>query len=73
MQELHELGYQSQGFERMYSGFTGRPLDALVFLGPTYYQRLKHMVDDKVHSRARGLVRCPSALAAWPYCWIQVH
>lgn len=56
LQELHDLGYQNKGFERMYSGFTGRPLEALVFLGPTYYQRLKHMVDDKVHSRARGQV-----------------
>ena len=33
---------------------TGRPLTALIFFGPTYYQRLKHMVDDKIHSRARG-------------------
>ena len=56
LQELHDLGYQNKGFERMYSGFTGRPLEALVFLGPTYYQRLKHMVEDKVHSRARGQV-----------------
>jgi DNA-directed RNA polymerase II subunit RPB2 len=56
LQELHEQGYQNKGFERMYSGFTGRPLDALIFLGPTYYQRLKHMVDDKIHSRARGMV-----------------
>ena len=56
VQELHDLGYQNKGFERMYSGFTGRPLEALVFLGPTYYQRLKHMVEDKVHSRARGQV-----------------
>ena len=56
MQELHAQGYQNKGFERMYSGFTGRPLDALIFLGPTYYQRLKHMVDDKIHSRARGMV-----------------
>ena len=56
VQELHELGYQNKGFERMYSGFSGRPLEALIFLGPTYYQRLKHMVDDKVHSRARGQV-----------------
>ena len=56
MQELHSLGYQNRGFERMYSGFTGRPLEALIFLGPTYYQRLKHMVDDKIHSRARGMV-----------------
>lgn len=56
MQELHAQGYQNKGFERMYSGFTGRALDALIFLGPTYYQRLKHMVDDKIHSRARGMV-----------------
>ena len=38
----------------LYNGFTGRKLNAQVFLGPTYYQRLKHMVDDKIHSRARG-------------------
>ena len=38
----------------MYNGFTGRKLNSQIFLGPTYYQRLKHMVDDKIHSRARG-------------------
>ena len=38
----------------MYNGHTGRKLNAQVFFGPTYYQRLKHMVDDKIHSRARG-------------------
>lgn len=41
-------------FQVLYNGFTGRKLGAQVFLGPTYYQRLKHMVDDKIHSRARG-------------------
>ncbi|KAJ2785011.1 DNA-dependent RNA polymerase II [Coemansia interrupta] len=51
---LLELGYQPRGFEVMYNGHTGRKLAAQVFLGPTYYQRLKHMVDDKIHSRARG-------------------
>ncbi|KAJ2779787.1 DNA-dependent RNA polymerase II [Coemansia javaensis] len=53
-QALHERGYQPRGFEVMYNGHTGRKLAAQVFLGPTYYQRLKHMVDDKIHSRARG-------------------
>ena len=38
----------------MYCGFTGKQLKGLVFIGPTYYQRLKHMVQDKVHARARG-------------------
>ena len=51
---LRALGYQSRGFEVMYNGHTGRKLMAQVFFGPTYYQRLRHMVDDKIHSRARG-------------------
>ncbi|KAJ5109405.1 hypothetical protein N7456_006080 [Penicillium angulare] len=51
---LREHGYQSRGFEVMFNGHTGRKLVAQVFLGPTYYQRLRHMVDDKIHARARG-------------------
>jgi len=54
---LSEYGYQSRGNEVMYSGHTGRKLTTQIFLGPTYYQRLKHMVDDKIHSRARGPVQ----------------
>ncbi|KAK0554784.1 DNA-dependent RNA polymerase II [Tilletia horrida] len=54
---LRGLGYQSRGLEVMYNGHTGQKLKAQVFLGPTYYQRLKHMVDDKIHSRARGPVQ----------------
>jgi DNA-directed RNA polymerase II subunit RPB2 len=51
---LKKRGFQSRGFEVMYHGHTGRKLQAQVFFGPTYYQRLKHMVDDKIHARARG-------------------
>lgn len=51
---LHGLGYQSKGWEVMYHGHTGRQLQAMCFLNPTYYQRLKHMVDFKIHSRQRG-------------------
>ncbi|TFK94388.1 DNA-dependent RNA polymerase II second largest subunit [Polyporus arcularius HHB13444] len=54
---LRSKGYQSRGLEVMYHGHTGRKLQAQVYLGPTYYQRLKHMVDDKIHSRARGPVQ----------------
>jgi DNA-directed RNA polymerase II subunit RPB2 len=54
---LHQNGYQLRGNETMYNGHTGRRLQAKIFFGPTYYQRLKHMVDDKIHSRARGPVQ----------------
>jgi len=54
---LKQNGYHSRGLEVMYNGHTGRKLQAQVYLGPTYYQRLKHMVDDKIHSRARGPVQ----------------
>ena len=56
-QLLQDYGYHLRGNEVMYNGHTGRKINAQVFLGPTYYQRLKHMVDDKIHSRARGPVQ----------------
>ena len=40
----------------MYNGITGEQLKANIFIGPTYYQRLKHMVKDKYHSRSTGQV-----------------
>ena len=46
----------------MYNGHTGRKVNCQVFFGPTYYQRLKHMVDDKIHSRARGVNKKNSKL-----------
>ena len=53
---LHDLGLHRHGNDVMYSGHTGNPLRAKIFLGPTFYQRLKHLVDDKIHARARGPV-----------------
>ena len=54
---LQECGYQRYGNEQLYSGTTGRPLKGgRVFIGPTYYQRLKHMVRDKIYSRNQGKV-----------------
>jgi DNA-directed RNA polymerase II subunit RPB2 len=55
--ELSKLGYQRHGNECLYNGHTGRPMDTLIFIGPTFYQRLKHMVDDKIHARSRGPVQ----------------
>ena len=46
---LHDYGYQKRGNEVLYCGFTGRKMNTQVFFGPTYYQRLKHMVNDKIH------------------------
>ncbi len=55
-EQLKELGYQRHGNETLYSGYTGEMMEAEVFIGPTYYQRLKHLVADKMHSRNRGNV-----------------
>jgi DNA-directed RNA polymerase II subunit RPB2 len=50
------VSYERTGWETLYNGMTGEPVKAKVFMGPTYYQRLKHMVADKMHSRAQGHV-----------------
>ena len=62
---MEKYGYDQWGNEVMYSGITGEQLHTSVFIGPTYYQRLKIMVADKVHSRGTGptqsLTRQPRA------------
>ena len=52
--ELQNLGYESNGNDIMYNALTGEQIDASVFIGPVFYQRLKHMVADKQHSRSIG-------------------
>lgn len=47
-------GLNYTGKDIYYSGATGEPLDAYIFSGPVFYQKLKHMVLDKAHARARG-------------------
>jgi DNA-directed RNA polymerase II subunit RPB2 len=54
-QKLKDLGHEDCS-EQLYNGFTGEPLDAHIMMGPTYYQRLKHLVSDKMHARACGMV-----------------
>jgi len=53
-QVLVKSGYSYTGKDLLYSGITGEPLRAYVFSGPIFYQKLKHMVKDKMHARARG-------------------
>jgi DNA-directed RNA polymerase II subunit RPB2 len=53
---LLNLGYEKHGNEVLYNGFTGEQLKVDIFIGPTYYQRLKHMSEDKIHSRSSGPV-----------------
>jgi DNA-directed RNA polymerase beta subunit len=52
--KLLSLGYESSGNELLYSGLTGEQVECSVFMGPVFYQRLKHMVNDKQHSRSIG-------------------
>jgi DNA-directed RNA polymerase III subunit RPC2 len=47
-------GLNYTGKDTFYSGASGEPLDAYIFSGPVFYQKLKHMVLDKAHARARG-------------------
>jgi len=51
---LLKAGYEAHGNELLYSGLTGEQVECSVFMGPVFYQRLKHMVNDKAHSRSIG-------------------
>lgn len=51
---LKDNGFSMTGKDFLYDGITGEPVECAVYQGPIFYQRLKHMVTDKIHSRARG-------------------
>ncbi len=53
-EELVKNGFNYQGKDILTSGITGETLQAYIYHGPVYYQKLKHMVVDKMHGRARG-------------------
>lgn len=52
--ELSKLGHESYGNELLYNGMDGTQMETSIFIGPAFYQRLKHMVNDKQHSRSIG-------------------
>lgn len=51
---LVQHGFNYLGKDYVTSGITGEPLEAYIYFGPIYYQKLKHMVVDKMHARAKG-------------------
>lgn len=55
--QLEENNFDGDGKEYLYNGMTGKKIKAKIFIGPTYYLRLKHLVDDKMHSRGRGPIQ----------------
>ena len=52
--ELLKHNYEKNGDELLMNGMTGEQIETRIFIGPVFYQRLKHMVNDKVHSRSTG-------------------
>lgn len=55
--ELLSLGFRENGTETMYNGITGEKMEAKIFVGNMYYLKLKHMVANKIHARARGPIQ----------------
>jgi len=49
-----DLGMEPGGNEILYNGFTGRQMETSIFMGPCFYQRLRHCSADKIHSRSSG-------------------
>ncbi len=56
-QQLKNHGFESAGCESLYNGVTGERIEAEIFVGVAYYQKLHHMTTDKVYARSRGPVQ----------------
>jgi DNA-directed RNA polymerase II subunit RPB2 len=55
-QTLEKFGFTKHATEPVMNPFTGELMKGEFYMGPIFYQRLKHMVDDKIHARSRGTV-----------------
>jgi DNA-directed RNA polymerase subunit B' len=56
-QVLKDLGFDEYGEEVLYDGISGKPIKAKLYIGVIYYQKLHHLVSNKMHVRARGPVQ----------------
>ena len=69
MQMLHSMGFKGDGTQIMQCGVTGERYKVPIFIGPTFYQRLKHNAEEKLHARGRGrkdfLTRQPNEVSFW--------
>ena len=55
--ELLDLGFRENGVETLYDGASGAQFESKIFMGSMYYLKLKHMVSNKMHARARGPIQ----------------
>jgi DNA-directed RNA polymerase II subunit RPB2 len=55
--KLAEFGFDRNGTEYLYNGMTGKKMKIPIFIGPTYYQRLKHLVNDKVNLALKCILK----------------